>query len=407
MVAANRRPLAGKVGLVMVLLAVAVQAARGFATPGLGTMIFGGLGATLVAVTWLPAPAKVRKLAVRACLVLGSTYVALILVEMVLSLSPRAQHHVFVLSMQNMPEADPDYGYKLVPNYEGTYFDGVERSQIKLNSLGHRDDEPPNPAQVENDLLLVGDSFTFGMGIERADTIEARIEATSDGKVTAYNTGVPGWGAPQATLEVERVPWKGRAIVYFYFVNDLTFDNVHPEARTVRQGLMVPRMRRDGTTLTNEQIDRNLGPLLDANHSWSPVAWATSVTALQRLGAISYALRDKQLRMTGLPSRAFDPEYRTLFVAQVAKMKSLAEKKKVDLHVVIIPAKGEVLAGEWSPVNQEVLPALEELGVDLQLGLLTRLSAEDYLAHDGHFNGDGSQATAEFVLELVGGSKGE
>lgn len=70
----------------------------------------------------------------------------------------------------------------------------------RLNSLGCRDEEwsrekPPGVRRI----AFVGDSFTYGWGIERVedrftDRIQAKLDQRSPGAVQVMNVAKPGWG---------------------------------------------------------------------------------------------------------------------------------------------------------------------------------------------------------------------
>ena len=335
-------------------------------------------------------------------MLLLSTYVALLVFEAWLSAIPRSRSDLFTLSLRGMAFADPEYSYHPTSGWSGDYFDGVVHAEIQFNSLGQRDDEPDDPTRVESDVLLLGDSFAFGMGLERKDNIEARIEATSGGAVTAYNVGLPGWGAFQSRLQLERLPWHGRAVVYLYFVNDVTWGNVVPGAMTFRRGLLTPRVLPNGTELTDEYLDAQIDRVLAAEPGMGIRPWMVSCLKLTRISVLIEGLRDPQLRTTGFRGHEFKPELTARWLEEVDKMQRLADERSLPLFVVLIPAEGEVAGKAWSPANEDVLAAMEDAGIEAHTELLTRLSPDDYLPHDGHFGPGGAQVTADYVLELVG-----
>ena len=52
----------------------------------------------------------------------------------------------------------------------------------------------PEAKQAERCVLLFGDSFTFGEGVNDAETTAAQIVIKSNGRVAAKNFGIGGWG---------------------------------------------------------------------------------------------------------------------------------------------------------------------------------------------------------------------
>ncbi len=75
--------------------------------------------------------------------------------------------------------------------------------QVDVNELGLRGPErtaPATPGQTAERprILLLGDSFAFGWGVEYEETFGARLEQTlrtGAGPLEVWNTGVPGWSA--------------------------------------------------------------------------------------------------------------------------------------------------------------------------------------------------------------------
>jgi hypothetical protein len=69
--------------------------------------------------------------------------------------------------------------------------------------------------------VAVGDSFTFGMGVEHDSTWVAQLSARAGREV--INLGVPGWGPQQYTRAVERygMTLNPKVILYGIYRNDL------------------------------------------------------------------------------------------------------------------------------------------------------------------------------------------
>ena len=120
----------------------------------------------------------------------------------------------------NFYVADPELGVRLEPGAH-MRFQLRENpiSEIHVNSRGYRGDEWPAPA--EGDILVVGDSQVFGLGVDDDATFSARLAAAS-GR-TVLNAGVPTYGPREylatarevlATREVAKV------VVVLNFVND-------------------------------------------------------------------------------------------------------------------------------------------------------------------------------------------
>ena len=100
--------------------------------------------------------------------------------------------------------------------------------------------------------VAVGDSFTFGIGVNQEKTWEALLADKIERNVV--NLGVPGWGSQQYTLSLEKfgIPLIPRVVFYGVYANDLA-DSVRFERRRGRFDRFSARI-----FLTNYSIIFNL-----------------------------------------------------------------------------------------------------------------------------------------------------
>ncbi len=54
-------------------------------------------------------------------------------------------------------------------------------------------------------VLALGDSYTFGWGVEDQETFCSQLEQLSNGKLEVINAGMPGWGVFQEEIRLRRV----------------------------------------------------------------------------------------------------------------------------------------------------------------------------------------------------------
>jgi lysophospholipase L1-like esterase len=111
---------------------------------------------------------------------------------------------------------DPRISYTLQPNMKKRAF----RTLITTNSLGLRSAEPEEGKPI---IAVLGDSITFGYGLEDDETLPARLQALLQ-DYNVQNGGVPGYFLPQeaALYEVTLAPLKPAALVLVFFFNDLS-----------------------------------------------------------------------------------------------------------------------------------------------------------------------------------------
>ena len=145
-------------------------------------------------------PRELRGYYARGLLAVGAGYLSAFAFEVVL-MPPSVRAGLAQTSEQGLVQPSSWGGYELTPGWRGRYEDGVDRVDIAINALGDRDDAPaPADAAAQRRILLLGDSFTFGVGLQKSQTIEAQLEEAAGGQAVAYNLGVGGYG-PGDTLE--------------------------------------------------------------------------------------------------------------------------------------------------------------------------------------------------------------
>jgi hypothetical protein len=84
--------------------------------------------------------------------------------------------------------------YALIPNMDAEY----AGARVVTNSLGLRDYRPPHKSDDKTQILVLGDSFTFGYGVALEESypylLERRLnEISCDDSYEVINAGVPGY----------------------------------------------------------------------------------------------------------------------------------------------------------------------------------------------------------------------
>lgn len=100
-------------------------------------------------------------------------------------------------------QADAELGVRLEPNRrERIRFGGAPPSTIRIGPEGLRGAGLPQPAAKREEVLVVGDSQAFGLGVEDDQTFSARLQAAL-GR-TVIDAGVPTYGPPEYEAMIER-----------------------------------------------------------------------------------------------------------------------------------------------------------------------------------------------------------
>ena len=128
-------------------------------------------------------------------------------------------------------QPDKYRGYKLAKNSRGVFRDTQNEyiARADTNSLGMRDYEYGEKGENTFRILVLGDSFTFGAGVEFEDTFVKQLESIlrqkNDGKkYEVINAGVMGYGTDQEYYYLKEWGFKLKpdlVIVAFYIQNDV------------------------------------------------------------------------------------------------------------------------------------------------------------------------------------------
>ena len=128
---------------------------------------------------------------------------------------------------------DPVFRMANATNFEGKYRFGHFRTpvNVRLNSQGMRGDQF-DPADTSGlRILLIGDSFTFGWGLEDSQTfahfLQLNLDRLSEYRVKVLNGGVVGWGSTQEIMYLERnyEALQPDIVIATFVSNDIADDN--------------------------------------------------------------------------------------------------------------------------------------------------------------------------------------
>ncbi len=120
--------------------------------------------------------------------------------------------------------ASPIFGWEHIPGAKGI---GSLGKQIQINSAGFRDTE--HPLEKEPDvyrIAVIGDSFTFGMGVDLKDTYAKKLEQlirNEKVRCEVLNCGVIGYVMWQnfEVLKRKVLPYRPDLVVLGVFLNDI------------------------------------------------------------------------------------------------------------------------------------------------------------------------------------------
>lgn len=241
----------------------------------------------------------------------------------------------FFKTVVHQRSAVPGLSFELAPNRRKK-FKGI---WVRTNSLGMRDAEPlPIESDAVSRIVVLGDSFTFGLGVDGDSTyptvLEQRLnDGAREKRFEVLNLGVSGYNTQDeaAVLEHKGLPWRPDLVVLSYALND-------PETEPVQ-------------------------PL--NHHFHEPAVWQRS--NLARLAA--KGLRDLKVALWGagdyyLYLHAEDQKRWLGVLAALENIRELTESQQIPVLVVIFPRNPE---GPWSAypyaeIHEQIARASREQG---------------------------------------------
>ena len=191
-----------------------------------------------------PGAPRRRSLASRLALAAASSVVALALAEAAVRvLAPQS----VLLVEPGLYEDDPPRGHRLHPGFTGTITSRVDyRTTVRVGSAGLRGAELAAKSALRPRVLVIGDSFVFGVGAGESETYPVRLAARLAERgigAEVLNGGVPGYSVPDAVawFEAWGAPLAPDLVVLTVFVgNDLLDAMPENRASVIGGRLVVP-----------------------------------------------------------------------------------------------------------------------------------------------------------------------
>ncbi|MEO8276100.1 MAG: hypothetical protein ABI639_07755 [Thermoanaerobaculia bacterium] len=261
--------------------------------------------------------------------------------------------------------ADPALGWKLASDLDVEFTNRADfRVRVRTDPRGLRVGTPESGAESDAGrpaVLAVGDSFTFGWGVEEDDTFVAR--AASAAGAQAWNAGVPLYDVCQeadraSALLDELAP---RVVVLAIFLgNDESDALTDRHAFDVRSGAIVAR----GPVSAGARLRRFLWqPLLDRSHllrllrNSAPIAWLQHAV----LGSTSFSrwVAEQRLTVFRVPATAGILEGDRRLLTCARRLQERVAAKGSALVALLVPDQLEVQPERLAETARELRVPLD------------------------------------------------
>jgi hypothetical protein len=351
---------------------------------------------------------------VNLLLLLGGLFLGLVVIEGIIPYYWRGQAGTYQFG--ESIEHDSTLGWTNKPSYSGTakppdsIFDRVEYSH---NSKGLRDEEHPyeKPDDVYR-ILMLGDSFTYGLGVKQSETSSDRLETAlkEQGSFEVINTGVITYNVAQEVLfyEVEGYKYQPDLVVLMFFRNDVP-DPLHPDSplapefNLVNEQLVLrnvpypPFSSLEDTSATEDEQDTSSGKQVTL---WGRLRRFSRFRWTRRLIESVLTRRTPRCLEPFNPPDYWESGWEIMEVV-VKRLKEDVEKQGGKLVVVSIPASRVDLGCSSSPYSERMHSLCTRGGI-AHIDLLPRFSQSAIHPHfrrDGHWNTEGHRLAAEIIYD--------
>lgn len=287
---------------------------------------------------------------------------------------------------------DAEIGHWLTANQQAYTHDKA----VNTNSIGIRDSEYPfEKSSDKYRILALGDSQTFGNGLELADTWPKQLEANlnqagESRKVEVLNSGLPGSDTWQHEIMLKRMlaTYQADAVVLAFYVNDV-----------------VKRFTPNPVQLNNDdEFSKRIGYflkrsvlLLTLRNAWS------SITQMWSPGR---GFLEQQALLKGEDSRVLEERWNQVDNS-LSAMKKVSDEYKVSFGIVLLPRRDQITGRlPWDEYSSH----LKKIARQYQIPVISMLAPlqQAYKVHgkdlfipwDGHNSRLANHVIAE---EIAGG----
>jgi len=337
---------------------------------------------------------------VNLALLLASTATALLLGELVLRLLGWNPMYV-------SPERDRFWrydallGWAHVPGQEGVLETPQFRISVLINHLGLRDREHlyERPSGVKR-ILVLGDSFAWGYGVEAEERFSQRLE-TSLG-VEVINAGVSGYSTDQELLwlKAEGVKYEIDFILLVLAGNDIG-DN---HRQLVHNIYYKPQFVSEGGQLVLQGYPAPRTSPQGRLTYWLSQRSALAFFLVQRYFDLQFSYREIRGDSRQVEASANGPDTAAgpfdLTIALLAEMRTIAESR--DIPFMIVATKRWWNAPPGATYEDFIAALRAEHYLVLDVETVPGFDAEAMvIPGDGHWNPAGHEFVAELIQNLI------
>lgn len=316
-------------------------------------------------------------------------------------------------------------GWKLAPGWQGGHRHKDFNVRYSTNAYGFRGKfDAPGGGKVR--YAVVGDSFTFGLGVNDADTYVSHLNTTAPGGELYMNFGIPGYSTDQEYLLLRRrvFDFSPHVVVLVTYLGNDLFDNQLPfplqadHAKPyfeLSSGKLVPKnspVPRTAKPRQQAAVDLRRVVLGETRASENPLMRRLENTELFQLVQRSFARGKDRRDLFPVFEKRFSGTLR-LYDALLAKIQATCHRHDARLMLVLMGGRSFVeRPGSNSAQFQDffrrrITTAARKMGIPVidLAAHLKRYSRENkarlFYPNEGHLNPEGNRVAAQYLAQKI------
>ena len=342
---------------------------------------------------------KRRTLLALGTMAASSTLASLLAAEIVLRAFYPAPYlgYRYIAPQRKLFQHDPLLGWAGRPNAEGIFASADFRVSVKQDRFGNRNLTPPLVSGKMN-VLVLGDSFGWGWGVEADEVFSARINSGNDG-LNLYNLSAPGYGTDQEYLSLIRFLSHNNESDYAGVLLLFYFNDMEDVLRTERHTYPKPRfvLREGELVLQNIPVPETMKADYDrtSRAHVEPTRSALNMSHLFNLIQFNLSTSSGRKPTVVLPA----PERnagKEMSVRLLEEINLLCKKERMFFHVVLLDMANTEEA--WRDDLNQVAIDLAAANIETSSYHSQRFPSTD-LWLDGHLSPHGHKRLAAHVLD--------
>ena len=338
----------------------------------------------------------------------------------------RYQDHQIAQSDQMEPglvRFDPELGWRLAPHWSGSHQHYDFNVDYHIDYTGLRND--PQQTRDRPRVAVLGDSFTFGLGVTDTETFVSLLNADEELPGSYVNLGIPGYSTDQEYLllkEIGKSIAPDAVLLVVYLGNDL-FDNQLPFPMQADHAKPFFQLGENGSLLLeNSPVPAGSKPASARDTSLSSIVLGDEKPATplltQALGWLHITRRLGLFQQQGtVPESVFQERFEPairLFLALVSALHDASREIGADLTIALLPGSSLInrprsLSAQYQEYLRKSLAAeLGDISNITVTDLATSMQAapEDhkkqwYFPNEGHLKPLGHRHVAQVLTNRI------